>query len=45
MSKSYWLTPEEVLRRKKMKKNLVYTSIVFATIILSALLTIVSNQL
>lgn len=44
MSKSLWVTPEEAYRKKKMKKNLVYISIMVGTVILSALITVLANQ-
>lgn len=44
MSKSLWITPEEAFRKKKMKKNLIYVSIMIGTIILSAVVTVLANQ-
>lgn len=44
MSKSLWVTPEEAYRKKKMKKYLVYISIMVGTVILSALITVLANQ-
>ncbi|WP_179292496.1 hypothetical protein [Bacillus sp. 7884-1] len=44
MAKSMWMTPEESMRKKKMKKNLLYINIMICTIILSALVTILANQ-
>jgi hypothetical protein len=45
MSKSNWLTPEEVIVRKKRKKGLIYVSFMLGTILLSALVTILANQI
>jgi hypothetical protein len=44
MAKILWMTPEESMRKKKMKKNLLYINIMIGTIILSALVTILANQ-
>ncbi|MED4203760.1 hypothetical protein [Neobacillus mesonae] len=44
MSKSLWITPEEHLRKKKIKKNLLYASLMVATAILSTLVTFVTYQ-
>jgi hypothetical protein len=45
MSKSIWITPEEAMRRKKMKKNIMYISIMIFTIILSAVVTVLANSI
>lgn len=45
MSKSYWLTPEEAIQRKKRKKNLTYALIMIGTILFSTGLTILANHL
>lgn len=45
MSKSLWITPEKALRKKKVKKNILYVSIMIGTVVLSALLTILVNSL
>lgn len=45
MAKSMWMTPEESMRRKQMKKNLLYINITIGTIILSALVTILANKI
>ncbi|WHX99971.1 hypothetical protein [Neobacillus sp. DY30] len=45
MSKSLWITPEEALRKKKMKKNILYVSIMLGTIVFSTLLTLLVNNL
>lgn len=42
---SKFLTPEEVLVRRKRNKALLYASIIVGTMILSALVTILTNQL
>ncbi|GHI00004.1 hypothetical protein [Neobacillus kokaensis] len=44
MSKSLWITPEEHLRKKKVKKNLLYVSLMLGTAILSTLVTIATYQ-
>ncbi len=43
MSKSFWATPEEVLKKKKRKKILVYISIMTGTIVLSTVVTVLAN--
>ncbi|WP_251554539.1 hypothetical protein [Neobacillus muris] len=43
MSKSLWLTPEEVMIRKKRKKVIIYAISVTGTVVLSALVTILAN--
>ncbi|WP_154663555.1 hypothetical protein [Neobacillus dielmonensis] len=45
MAKDIWLTPEEVIERKQRKKLLVKGFIFLGTILASALLTIIANQL
>jgi hypothetical protein len=45
MSKSLWVTPEEAMRKKKIKKNLLYFSIMFGTAILSTLVTFLANAI
>lgn len=45
MSKRYYLTPEEVMRKKKMKKNIMYASIFIFTVILSAFVTFLTNSI
>lgn len=45
MSKGYWLTPEEMIKRKKLKKNLTYSFIALGTILLSAVFTFVANNI
>jgi hypothetical protein len=44
MSKGYWLTPEEMLKKKQQKKILTYGFIAIGTIILSTLVTIAANN-
>jgi hypothetical protein len=45
MSKSMWITPEEAMQRKKLKKNLLYIAIMIGTVILSAALTVLANSI
>jgi hypothetical protein len=45
MSKSLWTTPEEAIRKKKMRKNMLYVGIALGTVVFSALLTILVNNL
>lgn len=45
MSKNYWLTPEEMLKKKKMKKKLTYGFITIGTILLSTFATILANKI
>lgn len=44
VAKSMWMTPEESMRKKKMKKNLLYINIMIATILLSTLVTILADK-
>ncbi|MEH7179249.1 hypothetical protein [Neobacillus vireti] len=44
MAKSMWMTPEESIRKKKMKKTILYINIAIGTILLSALVTILANK-
>ena len=44
MSKSLWTTPEEYVRKKQMKKKLIYVSILLGTAVLSTFLTLLTNQ-
>jgi hypothetical protein len=39
-----WVTPEEIARRKKLKKKLLYFSLPFIAVMISALVTILANQ-
>ncbi|MFS0774859.1 hypothetical protein ABC255_02305 [Neobacillus sp. 3P2-tot-E-2] len=45
MSKSMWLTPEEAMRKKKMKKTLLYVAIMIGTVVLSAAVTVLANSI
>nr|WP_263324564.1 hypothetical protein [Neobacillus sp. Marseille-Q6967] len=45
MANDLWLTPEEVMRRKKIKNKLMYISVILGTIILSSIVTILANQI
>ncbi|WP_276131149.1 hypothetical protein [Bacillus sp. Y1] len=42
---SKFLTPEEVMVKKKRNKAILYASIILGTMILSAVVTILTNQL
>lgn len=42
---SKFLTPEEVMVRRKRNKALLYVSIILGTIVISAIVTILTNQL
>ena len=43
MSKSVWMTPEEAARIKKRNKVILYTSLPVATVLFTALLTMLLN--
>jgi hypothetical protein len=45
MSHSYWQTPEEVIRKKKRNKGLLYFSLMIGTVILSTLVTFLANKI
>lgn len=45
MSKYYELTPEATMRRKKRNKSLVYVSLIVMTMVLSAVMTVLANQM
>lgn len=45
MSNQYWLTPEEVIRKKKRNKSLLYAAIMIGTILLSTIVTVFANSL
>ncbi|MDR7080094.1 hypothetical protein J2Y03_005154 [Neobacillus niacini] len=45
MAKSMWMTPEESLRKKKIKKYMLYINITIGTILLSAIVTILANKI
>ncbi|MEH7335341.1 hypothetical protein V7161_22225 [Neobacillus drentensis] len=45
MSKNHWLTPEEMIKKKKMKKGLTYGFITLGTILLSTIVTILANKI
>ncbi|MGM0777963.1 MAG: hypothetical protein ACQEXE_16510 [Bacillota bacterium] len=44
MSKSIWITPEEVKRKKRIKKKVLYVSFLFFTVLLSAMVTILASK-
>lgn len=45
MSQNLWTTPEEIIRKKKLKKNLLYISIMIGTAILSTVVTVLANNI
>ena len=45
MSRQPWLTPEEALKKQERKKRIFIASVLFATVLLSAGLTILANQI
>ncbi|MBT2657801.1 hypothetical protein J7E81_21605 [Bacillus sp. ISL-18] len=45
MAKSFWLTPEEAVLRNKRRKQLLSVIFVVATVIISALVTILANNI
>jgi len=45
MSTYYWLTPEEKQRKKRRNKVILYTSLLIFSVVLSALITILANQI
>ncbi|MGM0901312.1 MAG: hypothetical protein ACQEXB_09480 [Bacillota bacterium] len=45
MSKSYFMTPEERMRKKARNKRLLYASLIILTAVLSTAVTILVNQL
>ncbi|MEH7180274.1 hypothetical protein [Neobacillus vireti] len=45
MSKSIWTTPEEAMRKKKIKKYLMYVAIMIGTIVLSTVVTLLANSI
>lgn len=45
MSRSYWPTPEQAIKRKKRKEIITYVLIMFGTILLSIFVTILANNL
>jgi hypothetical protein len=40
-----WITPEEAMQRKKVKKILLYIAIMAGTVILSAAVTVLANSI
>ncbi len=45
MSNQNWITPEEIARRKVLRKRLLYASFLILIGAVSALVTILANQL
>ncbi len=44
MSMNVWITPEEIAKRKRLKKKLLYISLPFIMVMISALVTIFANH-
>ncbi|WP_415815348.1 hypothetical protein [Mesobacillus thioparans] len=45
MSNYHWLTPEEKQRKKAKQKKLIYAGLFLATVLLSAAITVLANQI
>ncbi|MBY0097335.1 hypothetical protein [Mesobacillus maritimus] len=45
MSKTYFMTPEERMRKKARDKKLLYASLIVVTVFLSTAVTFLANQL
>ena len=45
MSTYTWLTPEEKQRKKKRNKAIMYASLLLLSVVLSAFVTILANQI
>jgi hypothetical protein len=45
MSNQNWLTPEEMQRKKARQKNFLYAGLLVATVLLSAAVTILANNI
>ncbi|WP_175478171.1 MULTISPECIES: hypothetical protein [unclassified Bacillus (in: firmicutes)] len=45
MSRSYYVTPEEMLRKKQRNKSLLYASFIALSMVISALVSILANQI
>ncbi|MEW8972328.1 MAG: hypothetical protein AB2411_17005 [Mesobacillus sp.] len=45
MSNYYALTPEAKLRKKKRNKYILYTSLLFTSVVLSTVVTILLNEM
>ncbi|WP_423408280.1 hypothetical protein AABM38_21960 [Heyndrickxia sp. MSNUG] len=45
MSTYTWLTPEEKQRKKKRNKTIMYASLLLLSVVLSAFVTILANQI
>jgi hypothetical protein len=45
MSNRAWITPEEIARKKQLKRKVLYVSLPFITILISALVTILANKI
>ncbi|MBT2687439.1 hypothetical protein J7I93_04500 [Bacillus sp. ISL-47] len=44
MSNHNWITPEEIARKKEIKRKLLYISFPIVAVLISALVTILANQ-
>ncbi|GLB60276.1 hypothetical protein [Cytobacillus sp. NCCP-133] len=45
MSNHMWITPEEIARKKQFKRKLLYLSLPFIAVVISAIVTILVNQI
>jgi hypothetical protein len=45
MSNSIWMTPEEAFRKKKMRKKMIYASIMTGTAVLTTVVTYLANSI
>jgi len=45
MSKTYFLTPEERMKKKARDKKLLYATLILGTAVLSTAMTLLANQL
>ncbi|WP_394138207.1 hypothetical protein [Cytobacillus oceanisediminis] len=45
MSNHIWTTPEEIARKKQLKRRMMYIALPFIAVLISALVTILVNQI
>lgn len=45
MSNYNWLTPEEIQRKKARNKNILYISFLLVSVLISAVVTLLANQI